>query len=66
MARGQVVCWKHNANGYIISRSNQNTILDTHLYEVEFPGEEMTDLVAKSLQSQCMPSVMSMEMNTYY
>ena len=32
MARGQVVCQKHDANGNPIHRSNQNPILDTHLY----------------------------------
>ena len=46
MARGQVICWKHDADGNIIGRSNQNPILDTHLYEVEFPGGEMTELAA--------------------
>ena len=46
MARGQVICQKHDANGNPIGRSNQNPILDTHLYEVEFPGGEMTELAA--------------------
>ena len=40
MARGRVVCQKHDANGNLIGRSNQNLILDTCLYEVEFPGGE--------------------------
>ena len=44
MARGQVVHRKHNANGNPIGRSNYNPILDMHLYEVEFPGGEMTEL----------------------
>ena len=34
MARGQVVCLKHDANGNLIGRSNQNPILNTCLYEV--------------------------------
>ena len=49
MARGQVVCWKHDADG--------NPILDTHLYKVEFPGGEITELAAKmiaeSIYAQC-------------
>ena len=36
MSGGQVVCHKHNVDGNLIGRSNQNTILDTHLYEVKF------------------------------
>ena len=28
MSRGQVVCWKHDANGNPIGRSNQNPILE--------------------------------------
>ena len=31
---------------YPIGRSNGNPILDTCLYEVEFPGGEMTELAA--------------------
>ena len=38
MARGWVVHQKYDANGNPISRSNQNPILDTCLYEVKFPG----------------------------
>ena len=57
LARGQVVHWKHNANGNQIVRSNQNPILDTCLYEVEFPEGEMTKLVAniiaESMYAQC-------------
>ena len=37
---------KHNADGKPICRSNQNPILDTQLYEVEFPREEITELAA--------------------
>ena len=40
MARGKVVHQKHDANGNLIVRSNQNPILDTCLYEV---GGEITD-----------------------
>ena len=44
MARGQVIHQKHDANGNPTGRSNENTILDTHLYEVEFSGGEITEL----------------------
>ena len=46
MVRGQVVWWKHDADGNPIGRSNQNFILDTFLYEVEFPGGEINKLAA--------------------
>ena len=42
MERGQVVCWKGDGDDNPIVRFDQNPILDTYLYEVEFPGEEMT------------------------
>ena len=48
---------KKDADGKPIGRSNQNTILDTCLYELEFPGGEMTELaadnIAESIYSQC-------------
>ena len=57
MARGWVVCQKHDASGNPIGRSNQNPILDMHLYEVEYPGGEMTELatniIAESMYAQC-------------
>ena len=57
MARGQVICKKCDANGNPIGRSNQNPILDTQLYEVDFQGGEMTELaanvIAESLYAQC-------------
>ena len=36
IARGWVVCQKHDAYDISIGRSNQNPILDIYLYEVEF------------------------------
>ena len=46
-----------DADGNPIGRSNQNPILDTCLYEVEFPGGQMTDLaaniIAESMHAQC-------------
>ena len=57
MARDQVVCLKHDANGNPIGRSNQNPILNTRLYEVEFLGGEMSELAAniisESMYVQC-------------
>ena len=44
MVRGQVMHQKLDADGNPIGRSNKNLTLDTHLYEVEFPGEEMSEL----------------------
>ena len=49
MARGQMVYQKHNADGNPNSRSNQKPILDTSSYEVEFPGDELTELAANSI-----------------
>ena len=46
MDKGQAVCWKHNAGDNSISRSNQNSIPDTLLYEVEFPGGEIIEKAA--------------------
>ena len=63
---GQRLSGMLDANGNPIGRSNQNPILDTCLYEVEFPGREIAELWLISLQSQCMPSMTSMGMNTYY
>ena len=49
MARGQVVYLKHHANGNPIGRSNQNPILDTHVYKVEFSWGEVTELAANMI-----------------
>ena len=57
MARGQVICQKRNADCNLIGRSNKNPILDTCLYEMAFPGGEMTELVAniiaESMYAHC-------------
>ena len=66
MARNRVICQKHDADGNLIGKFNMNPILDTCLYEVEFPVGGMTEIAAISLQSQCMPSVLSMRMKIYY
>ena len=46
MARGQVICWKQDADGNFIGRSNTIPITPTSLYEVEFLGVEMTEFSA--------------------
>ena len=52
-----MVCWKCDAGCNPIGRSNLIQILDTFLYEVEFTGGEMTELVAniiaESMYAQC-------------
>ena len=52
-----MVCQKHDADGNLIGRFTQNPILDVCLYEVEFPGGEMTELaaniIAESMYTQC-------------
>ena len=57
MTKGQVIHWKSDVDGNQMSRSNKNPILDTHLYEVEFPWGESTELVAniiaESMCAQC-------------
>ena len=57
MAKGQVVHQKNDANGNPMGRSNQNPILDTCLYEVKFPGGEITELavniIAELMYVQC-------------
>ena len=57
MARDLVVHQKNDTNGNPVDRSNQNPILDTHLYEVEAPGGEMAEMavniIAKSINAQC-------------
>ena len=44
MVRDQVMHQKLGADYNQIGRSNKNLTLDIHLYEVEFPGGEMTEL----------------------
>ena len=57
MSKHGEVYWKHDADGNLIDRSNQNLVLDTSHYEVEFPGGEMTELaaniIAESMHAQC-------------
>ena len=56
MTRDQVVHQKHDSNDNPVGRSNQNTILDICLYDVEFPGGEITEMVAnigESMYTEC-------------
>jgi hypothetical protein len=43
---GTVIRWKHNLDGQPIGRANANQILDTHLYEVQFPDRHVEEYTA--------------------
>ena len=45
-ARSKVIGWKKDAYGNDIGRSNDNPILDTREYSVEFDDEEVIKLTA--------------------
>ena len=57
MARGKVVRRKRDAEGNPIGRANNNPILDTHQYEVQFADGEVTELtanaIAEAMFAQC-------------
>ena len=46
MTKGWVIRWKVQCRWYLIGRSNKKPMLDTRLYQVEFPGGEMTEFMA--------------------
>ena len=52
-----MICQKHDVDSNPMSRSNQNPNLDTNLYEMEFPGEKITELAAiiivESMHAHC-------------
>ena len=52
-----MICLKHQSDGNQIGRSNRNLILDTRLFELEFPWGEMTELwaniIAESMYAWC-------------
>ena len=56
-ARGKVVRWKRDAEGNPIGRANNNPILDTRQYEVQFADGEVTELtanaIAEAMFAQC-------------
>ena len=45
MARCQVVVQSCNANGKVIRRAHINPILDTKMYQVEFGGGKVIELI---------------------
>ena len=57
MARGHVVARSKDTKGNVMGRSHANSILDTRMYEVEFAGDEVTELtaniIAESMYAQC-------------
>ena len=46
----------------IMKRAHANPILDPRMYQVEFVGGKVTELLPMSLPSQCMPYVMQTRM----
>jgi hypothetical protein len=59
LARGRVVSRKRDADGNPIGHANDNAILDTRRYCVEFDDGEVTELtayvIAESMYAQCDP-----------
>ncbi|KAL7523565.1 hypothetical protein ACHAXR_000992, partial [Thalassiosira sp. AJA248-18] len=57
MARGRVIGRKHDADGNVIGRANDNAVLDTREYRVEFADGEVTELtanvIAENMYAQC-------------
>ena len=57
MARGKVIRRKRDAKGNPIGRANNNPILDTRQYEVQFADGEVTELtanvIAEAMFAQC-------------
>ena len=57
MARGHEVAQSHHACGYVRGRAHSNTILNTRMYQVEFLGGKITELIsniiAASMYIQC-------------
>ena len=57
MARGHVVACSHDASGNAMRRGDTNSILDTRMFQVEFAGSQVTELIAngiaESMYAQC-------------
>lgn len=52
--RGTVENRKRDANGSLSGKANSNPLLDTHLYEVEFPDGDMQEHAANVIaESTC-------------
>ncbi len=58
---GTIVSHKHNAEGNIIGRAHNNPILDSWIYDVEFPDGKVTALTAIDIAKPCTHSVTPME-----
>ena len=65
MARGKVIRRKRDAEGNPIGRENNNPILDTRQYEVQFADGEVTELTANVIAEAILPSVMKMAMSMF-
>ena len=64
MARGHVVALKRDAKWYSMIRACANSIFETRLYQIEYPGGNVTDLTANA-QNQCLSSVVQRGMSIY-
>ena len=57
MTRSHEVVWSHDAIGNVIGRAYENPILDTRMYQIEFDGGEiaelMVNIIAESIHSKC-------------
>ena len=57
IACSHIVAQSHDANQNPMGRAHTNTILDTRMYQVEFAGDEVTELtsniIAESMCAQC-------------
>jgi len=55
--RGRVKSRMKDPDGNLFGRLDSNPIKDTHTYEVEFPGEEITEMtanaIAEAMYAQC-------------
>ena len=57
MTRGKVIYRKRDAEGNLIGRANNNPILDTRQYQVQFADGEVTELtanvIAEAMFAEC-------------
>ena len=65
MARSHVVAWSHDAKRNVMGKAHINLIQDTRLYKVDFAGVVVTELTTNVILSQCIPTVMQIEMSVY-
>ena len=54
MVRGHVVAFSHDDSGNMMDRAHANAIFDTRMYQVEFAGDEVTELTANIINVKPM------------